>query len=163
MDIKSKRYSAIILVIVAIIIAFDFSKQYWQKPTSDQKNQIELINCIDGDTANFTKIGKTRFLIIDTPESNERVEPYGKQASKFTCDTLKKAKLITYEYDGKKKDKFDRTLAWIFVDGKLLQELIAKEGYIKKFYIYKEHYKYEDRVRSSLNDKFGIFRKDKRR
>lgn len=160
MERKIKRYTAIILALVAIVIAFDFDGLFNEQSIENNENQISLVKCIDGDTANFTSIGKTRFLLIDTPESTNKVELYGKKAAKFTCDTLKKAKMITYEYDGSKKDRYDRTLAWIFVDGKLIQELLAKEGYVKKFYIYKKNYKYEAQIRNSLNDKYGLFEKE---
>ncbi|MDL2211800.1 thermonuclease family protein [Erysipelotrichaceae bacterium OttesenSCG-928-M19] len=154
---KNSKYSAIILVIVTIIIAFEFYQENFGQPKIKADNQIELISCVDGDTATFSKIGKTRFLFIDTPESTTKVEPYGKKAAYFTCDKLKNAKQIVYEFDGPEKDRYDRSLAWIFVDGELLQELIAKEGYVKKYYDYKANYKYENRIRNNLNDKYHIF------
>ncbi|MDF9867206.1 endonuclease YncB(thermonuclease family) [Bacilli bacterium PM5-3] len=154
---KNKKYSAIVIVITTIVIAFEFYHNNFGNIQSNLANQVQLVKCIDGDTAQFTEIGKTRFLFIDTPESTNKIEPYGKQASRYTCDLLKKAKVITYEYDGNKKDRYNRTLAWIFVDNQLLQELIAKEGYVKKYYDYKDNYKYEYRIRKSLNDKYHIF------
>lgn len=155
--IKNTKYSAIILVIAAIIIAFEFYQNNFASPKILKENEIQLIKCIDGDTAEFSKLGKTRFLFIDTPESTTKVEPYGKRAANFTCEKLKKAELITYEYDGPVKDRYNRTLAWIFVDGELLQEMLAKEGYVKKYYDYKSDYKYEQRIRRNLNDKYNIF------
>lgn len=152
-----KRYSAIILVIALIIFGYELYQDMYVIPVPIAENEIQLTKCVDGDTAHFTKIGKTRFLFIDTPESTNKIEPYGKQAADFTCNMLENAQQITYEYDGPIKDKYDRTLAWIFVDGELLQELIAKEGYVKKFYQYQDKYKYELRIRRNLNDKFGIF------
>ena len=56
---------------------------------------VTLNNAIDGDTAHFNdgndKIIKSRFYGIDTPESTGQVQPYGKQASKFTSEVLNKA------------------------------------------------------------------------
>ncbi len=124
---------------------------------SQSNNEIELTKCVDGDTAYFTEIGKTRFLLIDTPESTNKIEPYGKEASKYTCNLLSNAKSITYEYDGSKKDKYDRTLAYIFVDGKLIQDEIAKAGYVKKLYLYQSYYKYESEVKNSINDRYGVW------
>ena len=61
----------------------------------DKKNservKIELVSCIDGDTAKFVidvKEEKVRFLGIDTPESTNYVETYGKEASEYTCNLL---------------------------------------------------------------------------
>ena len=107
---------------------------------------VKLTKCVDGDTAWFNIDGvntKVRFLAIDTPESTNEVEYYGKESSEFTCNSLKNAKTITLEYENNKKDKYDRTLAWIFVDDKLLQSEIIKNGYGEVKYIY-DDYKYTD-------------------
>ena len=62
--------------------------------------KVTLRTPIDGDTAHFdqvvanpssTKPIKARFWGVDTPESTGRVEEYGKQASNFTKEKLKKA------------------------------------------------------------------------
>ena len=85
-------------------------------------------------------------LAIDTPETKHPSigeEPWGKEASNFTCEKLKKAKKIEIEYDpnSDKTDKYDRILGWIWVDDQLLQDLIIKEGYAEVAYLYND-YKY---------------------
>ena len=86
---------------------------------------------------------KVRFLAIDTPETGETEEPFGKEASEFTCGKLKFAKKIEIEYDdnAEKKDKYDRELVWVFVDDRLLQEEIVEKGYGEVTYLYGD-YKY---------------------
>ncbi len=106
-----------------------------------------VTKCVDGDTAYFKKAGYSRFLYVDTPESTNKIEPYGKTASKYTCSKLKNAKKIQLQYDGPKKDKYGRTLVWVFVDGTLLQESLVKKGYVKKFYDYGT-YSYESKLRA---------------
>ena len=46
--------------------------------------------------------------------------------------------------DGDSKDKYGRLLAWVFVDGELLQEQIAREGLVEKFYDYGYDYTYKN-------------------
>lgn len=104
-----------------------------------------LLRCIDGDTARLSIDNKeevVRFLAIDTPESTTKIEPYGKEASDYTCNQLKKGN-ITIEYDSNSdlRDKYDRLLGWIFIDGELLQENIIKNGYGEVAYLYGD-YKY---------------------
>lgn len=114
-----------------------------------EQQEVTLAKCIDGDTAKFVINGQTkttRFLAIDTPETvhpTKKVEKYGKEASTYTCNALKRAKKIVLEYDDNstKTDKYDRTLAWIFVDNKLLQEELVEKGYAKVAYLYGD-YKY---------------------
>ena len=117
------------------------------------KYSATLSRCIDGDTAEFRingKAVKSRFLFIDTPEYTTTKERFGKEASAYTCNRLKKAKKMTLELDGKDKyDKYGRLLAWIWVDGKLLQEDITKEGLVEDFYDYGT-YRYETKIRTAM-------------
>lgn len=114
---------------------------------------VTLSKCVDGDTAWFylnEKEIKTRFLAIDTPESTNKIEAYGKEASNFTCDKLTNAKKIEIEYDenSDKTDKYNRDLVWVFVDNELLQNLIIKEGLGEVAYLYGD-YKYTNLLQKS--------------
>ncbi|MBP1942273.1 thermonuclease family protein [Cytobacillus luteolus] len=112
-----------------------------------------LEKCTDGDTANFNINGtiyKTRFLYIDTPESTTQKEPFGKEASEYTCNFLKQGTIKLETDGGDLFDKYDRLLAWVFVDGKLHQEEITKAGFVEDFYDYGT-YKYEDRVIAAMS------------
>jgi len=105
-----------------------------------------LNKCVDGDTAWFNANGeiiKTRFLAIDTPESTNEIEEYGKDASEYTCNILTNAKEIVLEYDenSDKLDKYDRHLVWVFVDGTLLQKSLIENGLAEVTYLYGD-YKY---------------------
>lgn len=117
------------------------------------KEMVTLSKCVDGDTAWFYLDGKeikTRFLAIDTPESTNKIEEYGKEASNFTCDKLTNAKKIEIEYDenSDKTDKYNRELVWVFVDNELLQNLIIKEGLGEVAYLYGD-YKYTNLLQKS--------------
>ena len=129
------------------------------------KEKVSLSSCVDGDTAKFILNKKeitVRFLAINTPETGSKEEPYGKEASEFTCKKLKNAKKIELEYDSKsdKKDKYNRYLAWVFYDDKLLEEELIKNGLAKVDYIY-ANYKYVDRLKkveeTAKKNKKGIY------
>jgi micrococcal nuclease len=135
---------------------------------ANAKDNVSFYKCVDGDTARFIlnkKEIKVRLIGIDAPESvkpNEKAEPYGKKASNYTCNKLKRAKKIVLEYEPKteKKDKYGRVLAYVFVDDKLLEESIVKNGYAKVKYI-KSDYKYYDKLNkaelTAINNKKGIY------
>ena len=128
---------------------------------ASEKQIVTLEKCIDGDTAWFNldnKKIKTRFLAIDTPESTNKIEKYGKDASNFTCNELKSANVIEIEYDknSDKLDKYNRHLVWVFTDNELLQEKIVKKGLAEIKYIYGD-YKYLD----ILNDAQDEAKKNK--
>lgn len=120
------------------------------------KIDAALYRCVDGDTAWFTvgdEIIKARFLAIDTPESTNTIEEYGKEASKFTCDYLTNAKKIVLEYDdhSDKMDKYNRELVWVWVDEKLLQEELLKNGLAEIKYLYGD-YNYTNQLRNVENE-----------
>ena len=118
------------------------------------KKEVKLSKCVDGDTARFIlnkEEIKARFLAIDTPESvhpTKGVEPYGKEASEYTCNALKNAKKITIEYDSgsDKTDKYKRHLVWVYVDYVLLQKTLIEKGYAKVTYLYGK-YQYTDELK----------------
>jgi micrococcal nuclease len=145
MNIKKKRIINLVieLVILLIITAILFIVD------NNTLEIVKLDSCIDGDTAKFItseRIKTIRFLAIDTPETvdpRKEVQPFGKEASTFTCNELKNAKNISIELDinSDKYDKYDRLLAWVFVDNILLQDKLVKVGYAKVAYLY-DDYKY---------------------
>lgn len=135
--------------------------------TENKKIEVTLNRVIDGDTAVFNMSNNdepvtVRFLAINTPESTSKVEPYGKEASKFTEEKLKNSKKIVLEYDNNstETDKYNRQLAWIWVDDELLQELLIENGLAKVDYIY-GNYKYvnllEDKEQKVKKSKIGIW------
>ncbi len=127
---------------------------------------VELNSCVDGDTAKFSdgkKIMTVRFLAIDTPETKGTKEQYyGQEASNYTCLKLTNALNITLEFDDNStlKDKYNRYLAWIFIDGTLLQKDLVTNGYAKVAYLYGD-YRYTnellDAQKDARNKKLGIW------
>lgn len=154
-----KKMFVIVLIAILGISGCSQNNKTVQANAGEQFT-VKLSKCIDGDTATFTNVGTTRFLYIDTPESTRTVEPYGKEAAAYTCSLLKKANTIELQYDGPKKDKYDRTLAWVWIDGKLIQKEIIKKGYVEKFYDYGT-YSYETELEelqaTAQSQKVGIW------
>lgn len=137
------------------------------KPVNE-KEKAKFSKCIDGDTAKFiinNEEKTVRFLAIDTPEtknSEKKEEPFGEEASKYTCNALKKAKSIYLEYDGNsdREDKYGRILAFVYVDDKLLEKELIENGLAKVAYIYGD-YEYVDDLRKTEDEakknKIGIW------
>lgn len=129
---------------------------------------VKFSDCVDGDTAKFIYKNETitaRFLAIDTPETKhptKGVEPYGKEASEYTCKKLKEANKIVLEYDddSDKKDKYSRHLVWVFVDEELLQKKLVNKGLANVAYLYGD-YKYTEELEAAkqiaLDNKLGIW------
>lgn len=134
-----------VLLILLILLPFFVSAE-----------EVKFNKCIDGDTFKVVldeKIVTVRLLAVDTPESvhpDKEKEYYGEEASEFTCNMVRNAKKIELEYDSNSDiyDKYDRLLAWVFIDGELLQDEIIKNGYGRVAYLYGD-YKYTDILKKS--------------
>lgn len=136
------------IIVILMIFGYNFYQDH-KTITPGKRFEVTLDKCVDGDTAWFNIDGKStkvRFLYIDTPESTNQIEPYGKEASDYTKEQLTNASLIELELndDGETVDKYDRMLARVFVDGELLQEKLAREGLVEKFYDYGFEYTYKN-------------------
>lgn len=132
------------------------------------REEVTFSKCVDGDTAKFiinNKEETVRFLAVDTPETKHPTkgeEPYGKEASDYTCNRLKEGNKIELEYDDNstKTDKYNRYLVWVFVDDNLLQAELVKNGLAEVAYLYGD-YKYTDLLKdyeqTAIATKVGMY------
>ena len=112
---------------------------------------VDFDHAPDGDTAIFiidNSYIKTRFFGVDTTEMSPDSgipEPWAQQAKEFTNDMLNNANEIILELDDNSDafDNYDRLLAWIWVDGQLLNYMLAAHGFADVKYLY-DDYKYND-------------------
>ncbi|KIU13261.1 thermonuclease family protein [Bacillus velezensis] len=123
------------------------------KSSENKKNLVDvtLEKSVDGDTIKVKYNGKSetvRYLLIDTPETkkpNSCVQPYGEDASKRNKELVSNGKL-QLEFDkGDLRDKYGRMLAYVYVDGKSVQETLLKEGLARVAYVYEPNTKYIDK------------------
>ena len=157
-------------IIIAPAIYYDenFNKLENNYETNSNKIEVELVGTVDGDTAKFKMNGEqitVRFLGINTketvdPEIGE--EAWGKEASDFTKEKLENATKIELEFDSStdEKDKYNRYLAWIWVDDELLQNSLVESG-LAENYMLKNNYKYagilQESEENAKNNKLGIW------
>ena len=104
---------------------------------------------VDGDTVIVGSIGRVRLIGVDTPESVDRrkpVEPFAREAALFT-KRLCEGKQVRLEFEWQRKDRYDRTLAYVFLeDGTLVNGEIIRQGY--GFAYTRFPFRYLDRFRS---------------
>lgn len=131
-----------ILLIGLVIGSFYFYNEVYLNTIASATpidQAYQKVTCVDGDT--FKLDDQTiRLLAIDTPETvkpNYPEEPFGKEASTFTCNKLIQADNITLKVDkGNEIDKYERMLAWVYVDDELLQESLVRGGYAEIKYVH---------------------------
>lgn len=109
---------------------------------------ITLVDNIDGDTIKVRVNGKiktVRYLLIDTPESKNPemcIQPYAKEAFLRNTELVKSGTLTMELEQGNTRDSYGRLLAYVYVDGKSVQETLLKEGLARVGYIMNPPYKY---------------------
>jgi micrococcal nuclease len=72
-----------------------------------------------------------RLIGVDTPESKhprKPVQAFGKEASAFTKQ-LVEGKDVRLEFDVQRKDKYQRTLAYVYVGDTMLNAELVRQGY----------------------------------
>ena len=110
------------------------------------KYKVRYMYGIDGDTVVFRNENNEeiicRFLAVDAPEIGE--EKYD-DAKNFTNNILRSAYSITLEMEPRSEthDKFDRLLAWVWADNKLVQAELVKNDLVKISYLF-DNYLYID-------------------
>jgi micrococcal nuclease len=126
-----------------------------------------IVSVTDGDTFKIkfnNKVETVRLLLCDTPETvspRVGVEPYGPEASKFTKSMLPPGKQVIVEKDVSDRDKYGRLLAYVYVDGKMINELLIEKGLARVAYVYVPNTRYVDEFRKiqevAKQKKLGIW------
>jgi micrococcal nuclease len=105
-----------------------------KQPRQHREGYCEQVT--DGDTIVVVQDGKdlhVRLIGVDTPETKDPRKPiqaFGKEASKFTKDlVLGKRVRLTFDSPAHPMDHFGRTLAYVHVNGVLVNKEIIRQGY----------------------------------
>lgn len=144
-----KKHLAYILLFSFILVGLTGCQ------TAKNTTTATVDHVIDGDTVKVT-IGNQeetiRMLLIDTPESvhpTKPVQPFGKEASNYLKEMLPNGTKVELEYDVEKRDKYGRLLAYIWLDGKMMNEVLVEKGFARVAYIYEPNTKYETRLKKA--------------
>jgi len=117
-----KSLKTLIVTLLAILLSVSCSNS----------QNLKCTRVIDGNTIALNNGETVRLIGVDTPETKhprKPVEYYGKEASAFTKKMVE-GKQVKLEYDWQSKDKYGRTLAYVYLtDGTFLNAEIIKQGY----------------------------------
>ena len=151
----NRRTKAIVSALVFLTVAglfslisnkkIFFSSSIRYKPTfpsSDKlsekppKGEFLISNVIDGDTIVLDNGYKVRLIGIDAPEiqhENSPAEEFGYESKSFLKQIAEGKKCILKYEANETYDKYGRLLAYIFVENKLLNSEIIKQGYARVY------------------------------
>ena len=112
---------------------------------------VKVYSVIDGDTFRYRKedwsLQSVRLLGVDAPESNtaryRTTECFWKEAKNYLTNLIKN-QYVTLEFDenSASSDAYGRMLAYVYLDWKLVNEILIAEWYAKE-YTYKTPYAYQ--------------------
>ncbi|WP_176560089.1 thermonuclease family protein [Brevibacillus dissolubilis] len=104
------------------------------QPSDNGEMTATVEKVTDGDTFQLSTGERVRLIGVDTPETvkpNHPVEPYGKEASKYTKGLLT-GQTVTLRFDAEPYDKYKRLLAYAYLeDGTFVNEKLVREGYAR--------------------------------
>jgi micrococcal nuclease len=100
-------------------------------PASETASRV-----IDGDTIELADGTKIRYLGADTPETQGVATPdcYGPEAKAFN-EMLVTGQEVRLEYDQECEDRFDRTLAYVYLGDRMVSFVLLERGYARKLII----------------------------
>ena len=90
-----------------------------------------------------TLISQVRLIGIDAPDMQQR--PWGIEAKQQLEALIEEGQPVRLEFDISEKDKFGRTLAYVWKDMVLLNEQLVKNGYAL-FVARSPNHKYDQRL-----------------
>lgn len=94
------------------------------KGSEQDDNYFSVKRVIDGDTIELTDGVRVRYIGIDTPEAGDC---FGNEAT-IANSSLLNDKHIVLEEDIEKLDRYGRKLAYIWVEGMMVNEELVKRG-----------------------------------
>jgi micrococcal nuclease len=117
------------------------------------RTSVRVLEVVDGDTIRVDLDGRetpVRLIGVDTPEKDGPFtdeECFGAQASRFTGEALG-GRTVDLEFDVERTDRFDRTLAYVWVGGSLFNERLLREG-VAVLATFPPNVRYVDRFRAA--------------
>ena len=121
MKSKIARYGGLALILSSLLLL--------GSPTAGY--EATVVRVIDGDTILLSNGEKVRYIGINTPEVHHPTrgkEPYGEVAAEANR-RLVEGKTVRLEFDVRQRDKYGRLLAYVYVDGQMVNRTLVRDGY----------------------------------
>jgi len=144
MRIRRRRTRLILLVaalVIVILARVGYDWLFREDSAPLTAGPCEVVRVVDGDTIIVrqqsqppdrprVREARVRLLGIDTPETvkpNAPVEPWGPEATEFTKRLTAEGN-VRLELDKRRIDRYGRSLAYVYVGDRLLNEELVRAG-----------------------------------
>ena len=113
-------------------------------PVNAERVTATIKNCYDGDTCTTTNGERIRLACIDTPElRGKNADPIRAMAARDYLNGLVAGKEVVLHRIT--KDRYQRTVAELFINGMNIQEHLVEEGFAKVYKRYASQCDWPDR------------------
>lgn len=94
-----------------------------------------VVRVLDGDTIVVRGVGTVRYVGIDTPELHHPRKPVERYAARAAAlnGRLVAGRVITMKTDVEEKDAYGRLLAYVYVDGRMVNAALVRAGAAEAF------------------------------
>ena len=130
---RRRQLLTVALVLVAVLL-LRLADQLLPPSTPDaiQTGIYPVERVVDGDTLLLVCGERVRLIGSDTPETvkpDHPAEPFGHEATAFTAQFVAEGNGdVRLEFDGPRKDQYDRFLATVWVGDRMLNEELLRAG-----------------------------------
>ncbi|CAA9491339.1 MAG: hypothetical protein AVDCRST_MAG13-1730 [uncultured Solirubrobacteraceae bacterium] len=97
-------------------------------PEHAEAVEDRVVRVVDGDTVHLARTGRARLIGVDTPEVHGERECFGPAASRFARRRLR-GRAVVVRGDVEPRDRYGRRLVYLFLDGRLFNAELVREGY----------------------------------
>ncbi len=146
------------LAVLAIILIVLLGRYAVEAPRHDpppaKLDQVRVERVVDGDTLLLADRTRVRLIGVNTPETvkpDTPPEPWGAEASQFTRDFLADG-VARLEFDDERLDQHGRTLAFVWVGDKQLNEELLRAGLARAEFHFRYAPAMKDRFRAAQDE-----------
>ena len=129
---KRGIFLLIVLLLILIVLNYSFIDKILENNFSAEsgRESVFVSRIIDGDTIELEDKSDVRLLGINSPEKGEQ---YYDEAKNFLKEKAEN-KTVFLEYGKDKTDLYNRTLAYIFINGENINLDLVKNGYANYYF-----------------------------
>jgi micrococcal nuclease len=146
------------VVVVAILAAASIGGWRLGEARQAATAHWTVVEVLDGDTIRVARGDESdtvRLLGIDTPETHHPTRPvgcFGPEASAYTTKRLV-GQQVQLEGDVEPRDRYDRRLAYVILDGRRFNDELLELGYAELLVIEPNHAHAREMLRAELDAK----------
>ena len=163
---SKRRVKAVVAALIALgtfLFYRFYEPEKGRVPENTGDSGVSVSRVIDGDTIELSGGERVRYAGIDTPE---RDRPFYSKAKERNSELLKAGKVEVVVCAEQPKDKYGRTLAWVYSGGVDVSAALLKEGLARTLSIppcglvkYKEYKALEKGARAANKGVWGSSKK----